>query len=194
MEELQAVACANCGAPLTVPGEVRFVTCNHCHSTLKIKHTESVTYSAKIAQMDVRTERIESKVDLLRLERDLDACDQEWDRKKLEFMSVDENGGKTEPTVQHAFETSGVLAVVGLGMLLLPTLLDAGPVVSRCFGAGLILVACWIGITGLLKVRLYDEAKGFYLGRRCRLISQLEQARKSSSDEVPITTSERQTS
>ena len=194
MDELQAVACANCGAPLTVPGEVRFVTCNRCHSTLKIKHTESVSYSAKIAQMDVRTERTDSKLDLLRLERELDACDQKWDRKKSEFMNVDENGGETAPTIQHTLETAGVLAVFGLGMLLLPTLLDAGPVVSRCLGAGLILVACWIGINGMVKVRLYDDAKGFYLGRRCRLISQLEHARKACSDEVPITTSERQPS
>ena len=100
--ELQPVACANCGAPLSVPGEVRFVTCNHCNSTLEIRRTESVTYSEKIAQIDVRTERIESQLEsmrlereleerehneleVMRLERELETCDQEWGRNQPDY-------------------------------------------------------------------------------------------------------------
>ena len=89
--KLQPVVCANCGAPLAVPGEARFVTCNHCDSTLEISHTESVTYSKIMTQIDIRTERIESQLESMRLERELE----ERERKELELMRLErelENG------------------------------------------------------------------------------------------------------
>ncbi len=192
--ELQAVACANCGAPLAVPGEARFVTCNHCDCTLEIKHTESVTYSEKMAQIDVRTERIEAKLDVMRLEGDLEACEQEWNREKLNFTSVNEKGEKIAPTVAGHLWTAGVIVVFGLVLI---GRSGVGPAAFLGWGVGLVLVACCICLIGLGSVKLYeeavshyDEAEKHYLGRRFRLVSQLKQARKASSCEMNLTTNE----
>ncbi len=59
------IACANCGANLTVPPTVRFVTCSHCDSSLQIQESGGAFYSE--LKEDVRAikagvERIEQAV------------------------------------------------------------------------------------------------------------------------------------
>jgi hypothetical protein len=37
MGELVKVACASCGAPISIPPDVRFITCSHCGSSLALE-------------------------------------------------------------------------------------------------------------------------------------------------------------
>lgn len=106
--QLQAVVCASCGAPLRVPNAAWFVTCHHCESTLEIKHTEDVTDSETISQIDERTERIEAKLEVIRLERELEACDTEWERKKGDFLTVNARGERVAPSLLSVLVPSSV--------------------------------------------------------------------------------------
>jgi DNA-directed RNA polymerase subunit RPC12/RpoP len=112
--DLKSVSCGNCGAPLQVPGAVRFLNCNHCGSSLEIKHTNSVTYCEMISQIDERTERIEQKLEIMELERELEQLDQRWQTTRERLMVSDKNGHKKVPTTGSAMVGATVSTIFGL--------------------------------------------------------------------------------
>ena len=49
-----------------MPPEAQFVTCTHCHTSLAVRRSDSVTYTEKIAQIDQRTQEMEGELAQLR--------------------------------------------------------------------------------------------------------------------------------
>lgn len=76
--ELIPIACHHCGAPLDVPPQAEIVTCQHCTTRLAVHRNESVAWTEMLEELDERTEYLESSVDWLCLQRELDELDRSW--------------------------------------------------------------------------------------------------------------------
>ena len=64
----EGITCGNCGAPLQVPPGVRFITCNHCHTSLAVHRSETATYTEKLDEIDARTQEMAGELAQLRNE------------------------------------------------------------------------------------------------------------------------------
>ncbi len=170
--ELKAVACGNCGAPLQVPDAVRFLNCNHCASSLEIKHTESVTYSEQIAQIDERTERIEQKLEVLELQSELARLDSAWQVTREKLMVTNKRGHKSIPSKVGAV-IGGVIAV--LFGILFTSVASQSPVGL----GGLVFIALGLfgAATGYSKANAYELAEWEYQDNRRQIQDRLSSAR-----------------
>ncbi len=170
--ELKAVACGNCGAPLQVPDAVRFLSCNHCGSSLEIKHTDSVTYSEKIAQIDERTERIEQKLEVLELESELDRLDRSWQVTRETLLVTNKHGRKSIPSKAGAVFGGVIAVVVGI---VFTSVARESPVALG--GLAFIAVGLIGAVTGYSKANAYELAEWEYQDNRRQLQNRLSSAR-----------------
>lgn len=79
------LACNNCGAPLKVPDDVKFVTCVHCHTSLSIEHEGDAYFTRQLEELTERTEEIDTKLNSVERQVQRQNLDLRWeiDRKKL---------------------------------------------------------------------------------------------------------------
>ena len=173
--ELKSVSCGNCGAPLQVPEAVRFLTCNHCGSSLEIKSTDSVTYSEQIAQIDERTERIEQKLEVLELERELDQLDSRWQTTRETLMVSNKDGHKRVPTKTNA--TIGAFISTIFGLLFVGGGLSSGNGVPLAMGLFAIVVGGCGALFGFTKAGAYADAERRYRNNRREVEERLSAAR-----------------
>jgi LSD1 subclass zinc finger protein len=164
--ELSSISCGNCGAPLHIPPSARFITCNQCQSQLAVKHSESVTWTEKLEQLDARTERIEEELSHLRYQNELANLDRQWEREREKYMVTDKHGRRREPSVAASI-VGGVLAV-GMGVFLLATGFQG-------FGGmalgGLVFILVGIGgsLYSYVRAKDYLAAQRSYRRRRYQL-------------------------
>lgn len=161
--ELTSISCGNCGAPLQIPADARFVTCNHCRSQLAVKHSDSVTYTEKLEELDERTEQLQEEVQQLRFQNELARIDRDWEREREGYMITDKHGRRHEPSV--AGSVVGGIVAVGFGifwMMMLPA--QAGG--FALFGVVFVLVGIGVSIYGYVRAQDYLRAERNYRRRR----------------------------
>ena len=59
--KLESLNCNKCGAPLQVPAGVNHLTCNHCGTPLVVRRTESISYTEKLAEVEVAESAAQSE-------------------------------------------------------------------------------------------------------------------------------------
>ena len=57
-----ALNCNNCGAPLSVPDGVRFLTCSFCQSQLEVVQEGNAAFTKVLEQLQERTEQVATDV------------------------------------------------------------------------------------------------------------------------------------
>ncbi len=71
------VSCNSCGAPLKVGGEVRFVTCQFCHSQLEIKRNDSVIFTEQINRIADQTAQMAQNLEAIKLQNEIEMLDRQ---------------------------------------------------------------------------------------------------------------------
>lgn len=169
--ELNSISCGNCGAPLRVPAEARFVTCNHCQSHLAVKHSDSVTWTEKLGELDERTERLEDELSELRYETALQRLDREWERERETYMITSKNGRRHVPTVGGAIFGGVFAGGMGLFFMIMMAGSRGGGGAMGLFGLVFIAVGIGIAIHSYVKAQDYLAAESRYRRRRAQLRS-----------------------
>lgn len=168
--DLTSISCGNCGAPLRVPAEARFVTCNHCQSHLAVKHSDSVTWTEKLGELDERTERLEDELSELRYETALQRLDREWERERETYMITSKNGHRHVPTVSGAIFGGVVAGGMGLFFMIMMAGSRGGGAIGL-FGLVFIVFGIGIAIHSYVKAQDYLAAESRYRRRRAQLRS-----------------------
>jgi len=109
-----SVTCIRCGAPLSIPGEVRFVTCTHCRSTLVVQWSEGAAHTKVLDAIDQRTERIEREVAELRIREQIDQLDHQWAIQYPPRATRDNNGRPIRLTAGSANKAAFMIGVFGV--------------------------------------------------------------------------------
>jgi hypothetical protein len=75
---IESLCCNSCGGPLEVPGETRFLKCNHCVQSPAVKRSETATFTEAIEQLAEVTEDLAEDVASLKVNHDIFELDRSW--------------------------------------------------------------------------------------------------------------------
>ncbi len=163
--ELTTVSCNSCGAPLQIPADARFVTCNHCSAQLAVKHNESVTFTELLGEIGQQTQRIAEDVAELKYRQELEDIDRQWEQERETYMVAGKHGHRHIPSTFGSAVSGIVVVVFGLFWTVVASQMP-GPPIFPCFGVlfiGFGVVTC---IAGFAKAQQYTAAEQRYRRRR----------------------------
>lgn len=176
--KLLTLSCNECGAPLEVPAETKFVTCGYCSARLSVQRTGSAVYTEVLEKIGQQTDRLVQEVETLKLQNELARIDREWSDRREGLMARDKRGNRHVPSVVGSVIVAIIMAVFGIFWTTSAAAAGA-PGVFPLFGLIFVLLAIGIGIGGCVKAVNYSEAESEYQRERSGLLSRL-QARESS--------------
>ena len=182
---LVAVQCNQCGASLRVSETTRFVTCEHCGSQLSVERTETAIFTEAIKAIDQKTTQIAADLEVMRLQKQIEILDREWESKRTALLAGVSVGSSGEPSGLRAkvweilFMTVGVVTVVfGLAV--------EGLCISVFLGLPSIFLGLLSIIVGLLIKRWdsnmaakFQSQRSRYVKDRQCLVGQLRAAEKT---------------
>ncbi len=164
--------CRQCGAPLSVPEDVRHVTCLHCGTQLAVVREGAAAYTEILQQLDRRTSVVEEKVDHLDQRQQLIELEQRWARQRETFYVYAKDGSSRLPSKKNAMQigaTAGVSLVIFWGVALLSGLPAEGVVVLILVPLLYCAIIGVVSINQYTKARAYESAKRRYQRRRAKL-------------------------
>ncbi len=163
--ELTTVSCSSCGAPLRIPADARFVTCNHCSAQLAVKQNESVAFTEQLGEINERTEQIAEDVAELKYRQEIEDIDREWDRQRESFMVTTKHGHRRVPST--AGSVIGGIVIVVFGIFWTAAASQAGaPGIFPLFGVLFILFGIATSVFSFTKAEGYSAAERKYRRRR----------------------------
>jgi len=154
--QLLDVSCNHCGAPRSVPGETKFLTCTYCGARLELLRSGGAVYTQALANIEQRTEQL----------------DREWMVRRQKLMSHNKNGSTSVPTTAGAIAGSVVMGVGAIFFFIMSANNSAGP--FSLIGVAFVLIAIVGGIYGLGKAARYREAEQAYRQQRQQLQNELD--------------------
>ncbi len=165
--------CRQCGAPLSVPEDVRHVTCLHCGTQLAVVREGAAAYTEILEQLERRTTDVEARLDALQRQHLVNQLDQDWYEDREQYYVITKQGRTYLPSkIEAMFYAGGALAVAMVVAIVCATMDDP---TGRTRGFG-ILASSFFGVVGLgsslllyRKRAAYDEAEKNYLRRRAEL-------------------------
>lgn len=174
--ELIALSCGHCGAPLSIPGDARFVTCTHCNSRLEVQNTGSAAYTRVLEQVAERTEALAEQVETLKQQHELERIDREWEMEREKYLIHGKHGRVYEPgeataTAQQVFVVFWCVIVGGMGLVFF---LVFPPLALVPFG--MIAFALWGMSNNQKKAAEFREASQAYQQRRRAFLERIEAA------------------
>jgi LSD1 subclass zinc finger protein len=172
---LEPILCSQCGAPLTVPPGVNYVTCNQCQASLAVRRESSATYTEVVEKLARQTEELSAHLADLRYEQQLERLDREWQIERDDLLVTGRRGGKYRPS----FVAGAISILVGGGFGLFWTMMafgmaNAGPgggmaAIFPIFGLVFIILAIGSGLSMIVKAQRYAQAEHRYRQRRAEL-------------------------
>ena len=169
---VEDLRCNNCGASLHVPPNVRFVTCPYCGSSLEIHRSTDGVYTEVLQKISQKTERMAEELELVRLNQQLDALNDEWERERQSYGKHSRTSEPGNGDLLGAMVGMGVAAVIALMGL------------TGAFGEGsaVFLLAGIVGFAMMLfmyfqisqKLEEYSEARDRYQTQRDQLKNRIQ--------------------
>ena len=163
--ELTTVSCNGCGAPLRIPVDARFVTCNHCSTQLAVKHNESVTFTEQLGEINERTERIEEDLADLKSRQEIEDIDREWELERESYMVTGKHGHRSIPSTAGSVIGGVVVVVFGFFWTVMAVSIGA-PGIFPLFGILFIVIGIVTSIVSFTKAQGYNVAQRRYRRRR----------------------------
>ena len=172
------VCCQGCGADLEIDENIRFVTCNYCHSRLEVVHDSSVTHTRQLEKIERTTDQLANNLKVIELQNDLERLDREWESARNSLLVRGRNGGYSEPSAAGSI-IGGVIAVVfGIFWLSMATSMGA-PSFFPLFGVVFIAVAIFSMIRHSTRAGTFQSQLRTYEEQRRALVSRIDRERRA---------------
>jgi hypothetical protein len=165
---IETLDCNECGAPLEVPEDVRFVRCGHCGSRLRINRESSAHYTEVLERIEKSTRALENEVRSLRVQNELRALDDAWRAKSEGMMVRGKHGGTSRPSAVGGV-IGGLLAGAFGVFWTVMVASNGAPGFFVLFGVVFVVFAIVGGLYSITRAGAYDEAEREYLEARRRL-------------------------
>lgn len=150
--KIVSLRCNHCVGLLDVSVKAEVVTCGICNCRMQVENTEGA-YRTEILELpDESGDRFKDVADDAQWQAEAAAVDERWVAERSEFVTRDQLGAESVPTVK-GWGVPGMICVVLTGFF------GAifGPVV---FGAG--MICCMAAMIQLKKAKGYDMARYVY--------------------------------
>lgn len=162
--------CNSCGAPLSVPDDVKFLTCSHCQTSLAIEFKGDAYFTRQLDELAERTDAIDAKLSDVANKLERQNLDLKWEIDQKKLMVKDKDGHMVVP--QRIDSPSSVFGLI-LGIVVICFMAVIG---SQIAGGLAIVVALFFGALFLVQLAVqhnkavrYDRAKQRYHRDRDRL-------------------------
>ncbi len=177
MTQAIRVRCQNCGSPLQVNEDVRFVTCAYCHSELQVVRDASTVHTQVLQRIEQNTELTVNRLKIIELQNEIERLDREWEMWREKNLARNKNGVISEPLPPLGKR----IVLIGAGVVAGSCLVLAG--ITQLWGLFLsfsviipaLLIA--VGFARESDARLYEQARTRYENWRTTLLHQLDGAR-----------------
>ena len=166
-----SVLCNHCGAPLEIAEGVRFATCSHCGTHLKLQRKGGAAFTEVLEDIDARTRQIAEDVNALKVYEEVERIDREWELEKDEYLMSGNDGKKINPSEAVA---GGVIAMVA-GVIFVMLFLRMGtPRLMAAFPLLFVGIGVYYIINGIRKRDGLSEARRQYESRRNEVLDKLD--------------------
>ena len=169
--------CIKCGANLRVPPDANLVCCQYCNSELQVVRDGSVLTTRLLESMEEMKGDLGHKLEILRVQNEIERLDREWDLQRHEFMVHGKNGSSIPSS---AGSLIGGLVAAGFGLFWIVSAGSIGaPFPLMLFGGIFIVFAIVGAVKGMDKASRHKSADTQYQERRRSLLSQLREAERN---------------
>lgn len=170
------LCCQGCGADLEVSEEVRFLTCNYCHSKLEVVRDVTATHTRVLEKLERTTDRIAGNLKVIELQNDLERLDREWELTRQSLLVRGRHGGLHEPSMAGSM-FGGVVAIIGGIVFATFSGGHGSPGIFPVLGMLVSLIGLVQLVNGVSKASKLDEERSLYQDRREELTRQIEEER-----------------
>jgi len=178
--QAHSLRCQNCGSPLQVNDDVRFITCNYCNSELEIVRDASTTHTQVLKNIEQNSEATVQKLDVIEIQNEIERLDREWEMFReahTQRRRLRPDGSTYEPSALYwifvAF--AGSLFLV---FWIATTLKMGAPIMFPLFGVLLLVVIWFMAYKGLSTLSARSTARATYETKRAELLAALDKARR----------------
>ena len=175
--KLLSLNCNKCGAPLDVPGKVRYLTCQYCSAKLSVQRSNGAAYTEVLEDIDERTEKIADDVETIKLQNRLERLDREWNGWRVGYMIRGKDGEYSIPTMAGSMVGGLFVAAFGVVWIIFAFSMGA-PVFFPLFGVIFIAFALFGTITVSRKARAYKDHQRRYESERRDAIRELDERQR----------------
>jgi hypothetical protein len=169
--------CIKCGANLRVPPDANLVCCQYCNSELQVVRDGSVLTTRLLESMEEMKGDLGHKLEILRVQNEIERLDREWNLQRHEFMVHGKHGSRIPSS---AGSLIGGLLAAGFGLFWMVSAGSIGaPFPLMLFGIVFIVVAIVGAVKGMDKASRHKSADTQYQERRRALLSQLRDAERN---------------
>lgn len=177
MPEATALSCGKCGAPLTVPGEVRYLACTFCGARLEVRREGGAAFTAVL-------ERLADDVETVRLQNDLERLDREHDAA-LGLEDRPGGVGRLAATPRAAFAGVGLFIVLFGCVWIGASIAIGAPFFFPLFGAAFVALALLALRRGMRLQQRAVTLHAAYEQRRAELVARLDARRGARGADAP---------
>ena len=166
--------CIHCGATLRVAQDAAHICCQYCKAELIVVRDGVAVTTQMLGEMN---ENLGQKLDVLRVQNELERLDREWGMQREGFMVSGKDGARSLPSVTGSIFTGGVMVAMGVVGVVIIANATAPPFVI--FMPCILIVAGIVNaFTGMSKASAHDMAEAAYRARRCTLLRELERVQR----------------
>jgi hypothetical protein len=170
--------CINCGANLRVAEDTSLVCCQYCNSELQVIRDGAVLTTRLFEKgVEAIKDDLGQKLDILRLQNEIERLDREWSLKREEFMVRGKHGSSIP---SGAGSLIGGLMAAGFGIFWMIFTASMGAPGFSLFGLVFAGIGLVTGVSGMGKASQHESAQSEYQQRRRALLSQLQRAEQES--------------
>jgi hypothetical protein len=83
-----SLCCSKCGAPLSIPQSVNFVTCSYCGASLAVKSSGGVVYTEVLNRIGDNTDQMVQELHQMRVQNSFLALDNTWQMNKQDWTAL----------------------------------------------------------------------------------------------------------
>ena len=166
--------CIHCGATLRVAQDAAHICCQYCKAELIVVRDGAAVTTQMLGEMN---ENLGQKLDVLRVQNELERLDREWTLQRESYMVSGQNGARSIPTGAGSM-FGGLFAAVAGGAWMIFTGSHGAPGFFTLFGLVFIAAGLWAAFVGTSKASAHDAAESAYKSRRRVLLRDLERVQR----------------
>ena len=174
--ETLSVRCNHCGAPLTVSGSTRFVTCQFCQSNLEVKRTDSSIFTEEVAKIADNTGRMAESLEVIELQNEIERLDREWSQTEAGYIVHGKNGPRRPSSSLFGLVFAIFFACVCFGMTVFASQMP-GPGFFALVPAGMGVFVLVAAVMSMSKGAELEQAEEKHRARRAELVAKLQRTR-----------------
>ena len=166
--------CIHCGATLRVARDAAHICCQYCKAELIVVRDGAAVTTQMLGEMN---ENLGQKLDVLRMQNEVERLDREWSLQRETFMVSGQNGARSLPSTVGSIFGGGIMIAMGSVMFLIIATAEAPPFVILMpvvmIGAGIVTA-----FFGMSKASAHRSAEAAYQRRRQVLLRELARVQR----------------